>query len=298
MALRTGAFAVADARRRGVARNRLEAADLVAPFHGVRSQVLPTETAGRARAMAPRLRSDQVFSHTTAAALMGLPLPRRMDDAPVHVTTIGTDQAIRIRGAVGHRASADRVGVAWTGGVPITDPATTFASLGTLLTVDELVVVGDALVGWIGWCSIDELLAAARRNVGARGTRTVRAALLDIRPGSGSPAESRTRLALTRNGLPEPELNHEVRTTDGRFVARVDFAYPSERVAIEYESDLHRTDTATFRKDLRRGEHLKDAGWWLVRVTSWDLDDDGVALARRIRSLLASPAPGPHDPRR
>lgn len=165
-----------------------------------------------------------------------------------------------------------------------------------MLTRDELIVAGDALVGWLGWCDLDELHAAARRYRGARGIRRVRAALCEIRTGSRSPGETRLRLVLTRRGLPQPELNHDV-VADGRWVACVDLAYPDACVAIEYESDLHRTDERAFRKDLTRGERLKDVGWWLVRATADDVGPAVDAFVARVRRLLESGSAGRHDPR-
>ncbi|SBN62707.1 hypothetical protein GA0004736_1613 [Curtobacterium sp. 9128] len=296
-ALRDASFRVRDALYRGVPRGRLDAKDLVRPFHGIRSPTTPVLVDERARALAPRLRRDQVFSHVTAAAIIGVPLPRRFErDRRLHVTTIGVDQAIRVRGSVGHRARAGTVRRTISRGVPISDPADTFVALGTMLTVDELVIAGDALVGWLGWLTLQELTAAVRRRRRIRGIRKLRAALAEIRPGSRSPGETRTRLALVRRGLPEPALNHDV-IVDGQWIACVDLAYPEARVAIEYESDLHRTDARSFKKDLTRGEHLKDVDWWLVRVTA---DDVGALIEQfvaRVRRLLSVGTGGRHDTR-
>lgn len=297
LVLRNASFRVRNALHRGVTRNRLDARDLVRPFHGIRSAAAPRTVDERARALAPRLRPDQVFSHTTAAAIIGVPLPRRIERDPrLHVTTIGADQALRVRGAIGHRAKFGTVRMTISRGVPISTPADTFVALGTLLTVDELVVVGDALVGWLGWLTLDELRAAVRRRPGIRGIRRLRVAIAEVRAGSRSPGETRARLALTRHGLPEPVLNHEV-VVDGVWIACVDLAYPSARIAIEYESDLHRTDPATFKKDLTRGEHLKDVDWWLVRITGDDVGPQVSRFVQRIRRLLDVGLSGPHGRR-
>ncbi|WFR68436.1 hypothetical protein P9139_09850 [Curtobacterium flaccumfaciens] len=297
MALRGRPFRVREALHRGVSPGRLRTKALLRPFHGIRAWTLPQTHEERARAVLPRLRRDQAFSHTTAAIVLGLPLPRRLERDPrIHVTTVGTDQALRVRGTVGHRTRRGRVTIVYSGTAALTHPVDTFIALATLLNRDELIVVGDALVGWLGWCSRDELIAAAHRYRGARGIRRVRAALAEVRTGSRSPGETRLRLALTRRGLPQPELNHDV-VVDGRWVACVDLAYPEARVAIEYESDLHRTDARTFRKDLTRGEQLKDVGWWLVRATA---DDLGVAIevfVSRVRRLVDGVSTGRHDPR-
>lgn len=297
MILRDCSFRVRDALHRGVSRGRLDARDLVRPFHGIRSAAVPRSVEERARALAPRLRPDQVFSHTTAATILGVPLPRRIEaDQRLHVTTIGADQALRVRGAVGHRAKYGTVRMTISRGVPISNPADTFVALGTMLTLDELIIAGDALVGSNGWATVDELESAVRRRPGIRGIVRLRRALEEIRTGSHSPGETRTRLALVRRGLPEPERNHDV-VVDGRWIACVDLAYPEARVAIEYESDLHRTDPATFKKDLSRGEHLKDVDWWLVRATADDVGAGVERFVHRVRRLLGVGLHGSHDTR-
>jgi very-short-patch-repair endonuclease len=295
-ALRRSPFRVRRALRMGVSRGRLDARDLRRPFHGIRCAEQPRTPDELARALAPRLRDDQVFSHSTAAMLLGVPLPRRLErDHRLHVTTIGTDQALRVRGSVGHRAKAGTVRVVHSRGVALTHPADTFTALASVLSVDELIVAGDALVGWLGWTTLPELAAAVRRRRGCRGVVKLRAALAEIRIGSRSPGETRTRLVLTRSGLPHPRLNHDV-VVDGRWVACVDLAYPEARVAIEYESDLHRTDPRTFRKDLTRGELLKDDDWWLVRATADDIGPSVDRFVARVRRLLDVGESGRHRP--
>ena len=297
LVLRDASFRVRDALHRGVSRGRLEARDLVRPFHGIRSAVQPRAIDERARALTPRLRSDQVFSHVTAAAILGVPLPRRFEGSPrLHVTTIGVDQAFRVRGAVGHRARHGSMRSTRSRGVPLSTAAETFVALGTMLTLDELIIAGDALVGWLEWATLDELVEAVRRRRGMRGVVKLRVALEEIRSGSRSPGETRTRLALIRRGLPEPDLNHDV-VVGGRWIACVDLAYPEARVAIEYESDLHRTDPATFKKDLTRGENLKDVDWWLIRATADDVGRGLERFVQRVTRLLDTGRRRSHDQR-
>ncbi len=64
--------------RRGALRSRA----LLRPFHGIRTRKPPVSHDELARAVQPRLRRDQVFSHTTAAAMLGVPLPRRLERGP------------------------------------------------------------------------------------------------------------------------------------------------------------------------------------------------------------------------
>ncbi|MFY1654640.1 hypothetical protein ACN27J_27635 [Solwaraspora sp. WMMB762] len=62
--------------------------------------------------------------------------------------------------------------------------------------------------------------------------------------------ESRPRL-LHDAGLPRPVPQHNVAGPRGRFIGRVDLAYPQWRIALEYEGDHHR-GRATFRRDVHR----------------------------------------------
>jgi hypothetical protein len=55
---------------------------------------------------------------------------------------------------------------------------------------------------------------------------------------AGSPQETRLRLILHRSALPRPVPQYTVRV-DGRFVARVDLAWPEAKVAVEYEGVWH-----------------------------------------------------------
>ncbi len=82
--------------------------------------------------------------------------------------------------------------------------------------------------------------------------------------------ETRTRLVIVDSGLPRPVAQYVIRDSEGRFIARVDLAYPVERVALEYEGDHHR-ERATFRRDIARVNALTTLGWIVIRVTADDI---------------------------
>ncbi|WP_457049034.1 endonuclease domain-containing protein [Geodermatophilus sp. SYSU D01045] len=106
--------------------------------------------------------------------------------------------------------------------------------------------------------------------------------LVDAR--AESPQESRLRVCLVLAGLdpvPQFEVLHH-----GRFVARVDLAFPGERLAVEYEGAHHFQDDQ-IPKDDERLERLRAAGWRVVRVSAADLRDSE-ALLVRIRAALAT----------
>ena len=82
--------------------------------------------------------------------------------------------------------------------------------------------------------------------------------------------ETRLRLLLHDGGAPAPVPQYEVRDAGGRFLARVDLAYPQWRIALEYEGDHHR-ERAQFRRDIARVNALRQAGWLVLRFTADDV---------------------------
>ena len=77
------------------------------------------------------------------------------------------------------------------------------------------------------------------RSAHATGTsgqhRRFREVLRDRNPSvTESIAERRALRIFERHGLPVPITQYEIRNDSGRFVARVDFAYPDLKIAIEY----------------------------------------------------------------
>lgn len=294
-------FAVADALERGVTPARLRASDLHTPFRGVRTFLLPTiegDEWARARAeLIERCRAyltvgpaDAVFSHVTAARLHGIPVPRALRSRPELDVSTGSGIQPRMRGVIGHRVTCRAVTVE---GLPVAAPEIAWLQLAAALTVDELVVAGDFLVRRKRPTSRLERLRAEVAAAGSpRGIVTARAALADIRAGTDSPPESWMRLELVRAGLPEPAIRHTVHDRDGFFVGTPDLAYVDQRIAIEYEGEIHRTDVTVFEQDIERRELFERADWRVVRVRGRHLEMRG-QLAARIRPILAERARAP-----
>jgi hypothetical protein len=141
------AFLVADARRAGKPRRWIDGADFERPYRGVRApKVGPTgdHPAAERRTAAVRaclrfavhMHSAEYFSHTTAALLWGLPLPV-LPDAEPHVSVPG--RAPRLKGIHGHQIdpSLSRVVRHPILGLPLTDPATTWAMCCSIHTISS-----------------------------------------------------------------------------------------------------------------------------------------------------------------
>lgn len=283
------AFHVRDADAHGVPRRRLAAGDLRSPFHGVRvAREDPLEgVEARCRAFLPRMIGAQFFSHSTAATLWGMPLPFRPDDF-LHVSAVPPAREPRTAGVVGHRLVMPSDGVTLRAGLPVANRVETWAQLGSLVPMEDLVAAGDWALSQGD--TVSDLDAAARR-ARRRGAVALREAVQLVRPGAESPRETAVRLVLLRAGLPEPHLNWTLCTADGVFVARLDMAYPDHRVAVEYDGRQH-ADADQFRRDADRWRSIAREGWTLIRVVAHHLETPMQDIVAPVRhALRAADAP-------
>lgn len=178
-------------------------------------------------------------------------------------------------------------------GLTVADAAHAWCQAGAILSREDLVAAGDALLtgprvqgvrqpGVTVW---ERLAAAASELRGSPGAAKVAWALPRLRSGIDSRPESLLRLRCVRARLPEPSVDVPIAVAGG-LVLHADLAYISARIVLEYEGDVHRVDRATWLRDLRRRELLEDAGWRVIRVTSADLFDAPDAFTARLRTLL------------
>lgn len=175
-------------------------------------------------------------------------------------------------------------------GIAVTTPARTLVDVAAVLHPSTLeLAVDEALrrelveLSTLS-CRLEELAKPGRR-----GIRALRRVLCQRRP-DAAPTESvrETMLlnALRRAGLPEPWIQFEVQDDHGRFVGRVDAAYPEERIALEYDSYLHHGGRSKYLRDLARRNALTSAGWQVVHVTAPDLRKGATATCDALRTLL------------
>ncbi|RIX28720.1 DUF559 domain-containing protein [Amnibacterium setariae] len=286
--LRHAPFSVETARREGVSPSRLRAKDLSSPFSGVRAPAAPASIADLARAYLPKMAEGEFFSHATAALLHGMWLPLRLErEVVLHVSVRKPLRAPRDRRVRGHHV-IDRPGLVWVrADLPLANPWEAWAQLAWLLSEDELVVAGEALLAKgrprarLMLEHLVEVASDPARHFHAK----LASAARRLRIGSRSAAETRFRLFLVRNGLPEPEINVRIHDRLGRFIAEVDLVYRRERVGVEYEGDGHR-EKHRFRKDITRKEALQDEDWHIIRVTEDDAKDHPEDTIGRIRRTL------------
>lgn len=227
-------------------------------------------------------------SHTSAARLYGLPVPVDPDE---HVSVERAGDRRPRPGVVSHVAPTG-ARVRTRDGTRVSPPLQMFVELASMLSLVDLVVVGDAMARVLG-VAADDLRRHCSESV-APGARAARHAAGYVRDQAESPMETRLRMLLVLAGLPEPDLQHVVALPGAGPRYRLDLAYPAARVAVEYDGRQHAEDSRQWNHDLRRREALEDAGWKLLVVTAQDLyrrpDDvvQRVCLALVARGALVS----------
>jgi hypothetical protein len=302
-------FAYPDALDAGASARRMRALDLEAPHRGVRRRVIghpespASDTAPLAldratqvqvwrdaRSYAVIMPRQAFFAGRTAAILRGVPVA----PAPtLDVAVFAPARAPRVRGVRARTLSPGYATVQTVDGLRVASPASTWAMLGTELSERELVRLGDAIVRVPRdehgrprperrLATLDDLRAAL--DVGRRpGAVRLRAALARIRVGAMSPLETDMRLDAVDAGLPEPELDAEVRSVQGRLLGIADGRYRAYRVLIEVEGDHHRTDRRQWARDIEKHAAYAAAGYETVRLTGIQIrhhPEQGVALIR------------------
>lgn len=293
-------FSVASGREAGLTRRRMRAKDLDRPFHGARRTVgdISSEQEAIAGDTAPLAitRSDMrsvrakalsflqvappgsFVCGASAAMLRGYPVATSSE---LDVAVVAPRRAPKGRGVKGRRLEPHLVEVEVVDGIPASTPASTWAMLGRDLSLRKLIILGDAIVRIPrdergiphperAGATIDQLQAAI--DAGSRaGVKKLRAALDRIRVGCSSPLETEYRLDSEDAGLPEPELDVDIRDARGRRLGISEFAYPRYGVVVEIEGDHHRSSKQQWNRDLQKYRDYANAGWEVVRLTAHDI---------------------------
>ena len=237
------------------------------------------------------LRGRGVLSHSTSAALVGLLEPLRL---PIEVLTdrslkSPSDQIVIHR--VKDLESAD---LRWVGEIRVTNPVRTIVDLAPALSSENL----DFLIDEARRRSLiaERPLREMVGRLGGKGRPSVASlrAILDAgefqKPVPGSKFERRFLRLLRRNDVREPERQVRICDERGEEVARVDFAYPDLKVAIECDSKKHHFGIEQWEHDLERRSRLAALGWLVIHV-SWELlHHRPQELLQLVRGALGQPA--------
>lgn len=232
------------------------------------------------------LTSKGVASHLTAAALLGFAEPPLIP----HVT-VPRGSSARMGGVVVHWGTLGPSDRCWVGPMPCTRPGRTLIDCAYLVTFEALCELVDAAfcAGLADPGGVRRAAVRASRAPGRRGLAAIRSALEVWTPGAppGSPAEMRLVRRLVAYGLPEPVRQFVVRDPAGRFVARVDLAWPDRRLALEYDGRRWH-GPRRWTADGERGDRLRECGWRVERVRIEMLSNAGRSLPADLVTLLRS----------
>ncbi|WP_433631067.1 hypothetical protein [Nocardia sp. CA-120079] len=233
--------------------------------------------------------SAAVVSHVSAAVVHGLPV-WSIPLARAHLTRNRRTGARTGRRVMMHAASIESDEVVQIGDLRVTTVGRTIVDLARTVPFEQAVVVGDAALrlGRTGRAELAEQLVRANGWPGCPAARRV----VDFLDGRAeSPGESRSRVVLRTAGLPVPELQSTVLDSDGGFVARVDFLFPTLGVIGEFDGMVryrrnfrHGSPESTVVAEKLREDALRVLGWAVVRWTWPDLDTPDRLLTRLTRA--------------
>ncbi len=224
------------------------------------------------RALATTSASAPVFSHRSAAVLLGLPLlsvPSAID------VTMPPDGVRKRHGVRAYGADLDEDEVRPVRGLLVTSAARTVCDVARTAPFEEAVVILDAFLHTTGPSGRVVLEAAVRDSAKRRGGAALRRAVVFADGGSESPGESVSRVTMAKIGVRPPVLQHVFTDRFGRFIARGDFWFPLERVLGEMDGRMKYVDPAltggdpgeVVYREKRREDEVRASG---IRVVRWD----------------------------
>ena len=218
-----------------------------------------------------------VASHLSAAALRGLHPPPEVPHVIVPRTASG-----RFGGAIVHHATVAPSDRCWFNRVPVTGVARTVVDCAVLLNQESLDALVDAAIGR-GLTTYRKIRAAWDRAGPVRAADRLTAALAPYTGGAEPRSEKEAHVVRVLHGwgLPPPITQYVICDENDRFLAKVDFAWPSWRFGLEYLGDEAHPPRA-WRRDDRRLARIEAIGWRIEEADRFDLRPSST----RLRSLL------------
>ena len=204
-------------------------------------------------------------SHHAAARLWAM---EGIEGAPLEVST--TRDVRRLPGVIVHRVTAWPPCDIEISATPITKPERTLLDLAATIPVARLELALDS--------SLRRRITTVPRlrwrlnEVGTKGksrSNVLRQLLAERPVGEAFPEsglETRLHRLIADSWLPPPERQYVVRSGNN-FVARVDFAYPKQRVAIEADGYRYHSGRQVWERDLARRNALQSLGWSVLHFT-------------------------------
>ncbi|HEX9968767.1 MAG TPA: type IV toxin-antitoxin system AbiEi family antitoxin domain-containing protein [Acidimicrobiales bacterium] len=234
-----------------------------------------------------------VASHRSAAALFGL---SGLGSGAVEISVV-RGRSHRSTLAVVHQArDLPVVDLTRVDGIPVTRPARTLVDLASGVSPRALEeAVDDALCRRLVSLGRLDDRTQVLLGRGRPGSAALHGVLATWHDGGVLPqetAEARLFRRLVHAGLPPPERQHEVYApATGRFVGRLDLAWPDARVGFELDGFRWHGSPRSHAREIGRHNGLKALRWTVFQATPPDLAGGAAHLADLVRPLLATGNP-------
>jgi hypothetical protein len=223
-----------------------------------------------------------VASHTTAGFLAGLEgiRPGRIEISVqrghCHSNPLAVVHQVR------HLPRSD---VRIVDGVRCTSVARTLADLAGRVSEAVFIEAFDGAVvsGAAKLSALRDVMGRTEDGPGRSGGGVFRRALAlwdDGRPLAETLGEARLLRALLSRGFRSPERQYEI-WVDGRLLGRADFAYPPERVLLEYDGKRRHIDPNRDREN-----SFVAAGWRVLTATKGDVHPRATRLWRQLARFV------------
>lgn len=244
----------------------------------------------RALAEVSERRYSVALSHVSAGVLWGVPVPRAHLGV-VHLTRQPPARSRRTPSLHVHVGPLAPWELEERDGASVTSLARTAADVARIVPYPWAVAASDWALN--RGVTRAQLEAFGRTTRGRAGNQALLAASAFAQRGSGSVAESISRVTMARAGLPEPVLQFEVLDADGEWVATCDFGWPALGLVGEMDGKakygaLLRPGQApedAIMAEKEREQAIRQAGYWIVRW-GWKEAGDVRLLGDLVRGAI------------
>lgn len=224
---------------------------------------------------------DGVLSYESMLAWLQVDLPAPPEVVSVTVPRDRKRAKTAVPGVRCHRATIGKV--CEFRGVRVLPPLRVAIDIARNRELAYAVAVIDAMLR-ARLIGVDEFRAAAASTTGPH-SKQVRLVARLVDPLAASVLESYCRVLLWRHDLLPERTQYDLEHARTGWVGRLDFAWPSLRIAVE--ADGYATHRDRYRKDRRRWTECNRAGWLLAVFTWEDVVHDPDYVVRSVRDLFA-----------
>lgn len=239
----------------------------------------------RVHAVGVQLTGPVAISHASAVMLHGIPM-WGVDLTRVHVTRVCAGTGRNEGDVVHHVGELPDTDLCVVEGLCVVRPARAVLEIAMTAGFEAGVVVADAALH-LGIVTDDELHEMLERCRSWPGVRTAGAVVAFADGRSESVGESRARVLFHNEGLPPPELQHNIYDRAGRLVGRVDFYFPESRTVGEFDGQMKYAggDPRVLYREKVREDDIRELDYQFVRMGWDDLDVPGRTAARFRRAI-------------